>query len=115
MVSEPWSRIVSASVTPVVVISACGLMSLAFYNRLASIVSRLRGFQRERLHEQEEIHRLTAQSSHDEITLTRRLRFLDNLSNQTTRTLRRAKLVRFTLLCLLGTIALLVSPPSSTA
>jgi len=43
---EDWSRILSASVAPVVIISACGLLCLAFYNRLASVVSRLRAFQR---------------------------------------------------------------------
>jgi len=108
MVSDQWSRIVSASIAPVVVISSCALMSLAFYNRLGSIVSRLRGFQRERLAEQEEIDRLAGLPSPDEAALRRRRRFLDNLATQTARTLRRAKLIRFTLLCLLGTIAMLV-------
>jgi hypothetical protein len=108
MVSEQWSRIVTASIAPVVVISACGLMSLAFYNRLASIVSRLRGFQRERLHEQEEIHRLARLTPPDEAGLGWRRRFLENLAHQTARTMRRARMVRFTLLCLLGTVALLV-------
>jgi hypothetical protein len=53
MSANDLTRIVSASVVPVVIISACGLLALAFYNRLAAIVSRLRGFQRERIHEQE--------------------------------------------------------------
>ena len=108
MMSDRWSRVVNASIAPVVVISACALMSLAFYNRLASIVSRLRGFQRERLKEQEEIHRLAGLPSPDDDGLRWRRRFLENLANQTARTLRRAKLIRFTLLCLLGTIAMLV-------
>ena len=106
--SESWTRIVTASVAPVVVISACGLLSLAFYNRLAAIVSRLRGFQRERLHEQEQIHRLGQADPPDEASLRWRRRFLENLSQQTARTLRRAKLIRRTLLSLLGAIALLV-------
>lgn len=99
--------IVSASLAPVVVISACALMTLAFYNRLASIVARLRGFQRERLSEQEEVHRLERSHPADEESIRRR-RVLENLGEQTKRTLRRAKLIRFTLLCLLGTIGLLV-------
>src|SRR4051812_9572936 len=108
MVSEQWPRVVTASIAPVVVISACGLMSLAFYNRLASIVSRLRGFQRERLHEQEQIQRLARLTPPDEPALRWRRRFLDKLAHQTARTMRRARLVRFTLLCVLGTNALLV-------
>ena len=108
MNAQLWPQVVSASIAPVVVISACGLMSLAFYNRLASIVSRVRGFQRERLHAQEEIHRLLRQNSSDVDSLGWRRRFLDNLAEQTDRTIRRARLVRMALLCLLGTIGLLV-------
>lgn len=106
--SEQWTRIVSASVAPIVVISACALLTLAFYNRLASIISRLRGFQRERLTEQEQVHRLERLDPPDERLLGRRRRVLENLAEQTQRTLRRAKLIRLTLLCLLGAIALLV-------
>lgn len=105
---EQWPRIVTACVAPVVVISACALMTLAFYNRLASIVSRLRGFQRERLNEQEQLHRIEGAEPRDEYALRRRRRVLQNLADQTRRTLRRAKLIRLTLLCLLGTIGLLI-------
>ena len=49
MAYSDWAKIISSSVVPVVIISACGLLCLAFYNRMAAIVSRLRGFQRERL------------------------------------------------------------------
>jgi hypothetical protein len=108
MNSQQWPQVVSASVAPVVVISACGLLSLAFYNRLAAIIARVRGFQRERLHAQEEIHRLSRQNPSDVESLKWRRRFLDNLAEQTDRTIRRARLVRMTLLCLLGTIGLLV-------
>ncbi len=93
---------------PVVVISACALMALAFYNRFASIISRLRGFQRERMQEQEQILRLEKLDPPDLSASARRRRFLDSLSEQTRRTMRRAKLIRITLICLLGTIALLV-------
>jgi hypothetical protein len=104
---EQWSMIVSASLAPVVAISACALMTLAFYNRLASIVARLRGFQRERMAEQEHIHRIEKLRPLDEESMRRR-RILENLAEQTKRTFRRAKLIRLTLLCLLGTIGLLV-------
>ena len=42
-------RIVAGSVVPVAVMSACGLINLASFNRLAVVVARLRVFQRERL------------------------------------------------------------------
>lgn len=106
--AEQWPRVVSASVAPVVVISACALMCLAFYNRLAAIISRLRGFQRERLAEQDQINRMERADPPDGPALFRRRLFLDNLAEQTRRTLRRARLIRLTLMCLLGTIALLV-------
>ena len=38
-------------VAPVILISACGLLCSALYNRLATVVQRLRDFQRERLKE----------------------------------------------------------------
>jgi len=37
---ENWTRLIAASVVPIVVISAAGLLCLAFYNRLAAIVTR---------------------------------------------------------------------------
>ncbi len=52
-----WPSIIRMFVVPVVIISACGLLSLAFYGRLAAVVSRLRGFQREMLKEQEKLVR----------------------------------------------------------
>ena len=48
-----WPNVISVSVVPVVIISACGLLSLLFYGRLAVLVARLRTFQREMLREQE--------------------------------------------------------------
>jgi hypothetical protein len=46
-------RLIARSVVPVVVISVSGLRCLAFYNRLANIVTRLRMFQRELMQQQE--------------------------------------------------------------
>jgi len=78
--SHIWAQIIPSSVVPVVIISACGLLCLAFYNRLAYIVTRLRSLQRERLAEYKEIFRL--EKSH-ESTLRRQqadqfLQFLEN-------------------------------------
>jgi hypothetical protein len=58
-----WPSIISVSVVPVVIISACGLLSLAFYGRLAAVLSLLRGFQREILVEQEKLTRTGKWSS----------------------------------------------------
>lgn len=100
-----WSKIISVSVVPVVIISACGLLCLAFYNRLAAIVSRLRGFQRERLREQDLILGATTPA---ESELARRRSLLEHLAAQTAHVTRRAKLIRLTLFFLLLTIAVLI-------
>jgi hypothetical protein len=100
-----WTKIISSSVVPVVIISACGLLCLAFYNRLAAIVSRLRAFQRERLREQELILSAESQAGPE---LARRRRVLEHLKSQTARVTRRAKLIRLTLFYLLLTVVLLV-------
>ena len=110
MLPQDWPRIVSASVVPVVIISACGLLCLAFYNRLSSLVARLRGFHRERLHEQERMDRrregASAGANDDggNCGAPHGL-MLEVLEEQTAHLLRRARLIRRTLLCLLSTIA----------
>jgi Protein of unknown function (DUF2721) len=93
------SRVISSAVVPVVIISACGLLALAFYNRLAAIVSRLRAFQRERLLERDRLDK--SSSPHGQ-------RLLEHLELQTAHVKRRAKLIRLTLLFLLLTIGLLI-------
>ena len=42
------SQLLTASVTPVVLISACGLITLALYNRLGAILARLRAFHQQK-------------------------------------------------------------------
>jgi hypothetical protein len=102
-----WSKIIVAGVGPIIVISACGLLCLAFYNRLAAVVSRLRAFQRERLNEQESLARERATGGGDQIAIVRHQEMLGALQIQTERVTRRAKLIQQTLLCLLMTIACL--------
>lgn len=104
---QDWSKIISAGVAPIIVISACGLLCLAFYNRLAAVVSRLRAFQRERLNEQEALARERANGTGDDISTIRHQELLGMLQVQTTRVTRRAKLIQRTLLCMLLTIACL--------
>ena len=105
MPPSDWARIITASVVPVVIISSCGLLCLAFYNRLAAIISRLRGFQRERLHEQELLHGAGPEEGPEH---SRRHRLLEHLKSQTAGVVRRAKLIRLTLLFLLLTIAQMI-------
>src|SRR3954470_14279250 len=90
-----WPRIISAGVGPIIVISACGLLCLAFYNRLAAVVGRLRMFHREQLHEQEALAR--CRSNGDEMALVRYQEMLGMLSVQIDHVSRRATLLRRTL------------------
>src|ERR1700722_19294685 len=107
MVPEQWSRVVSASVAPVVIISASSLLCLAFYNRLAAIVGRLRAVQRERLELQDKLERLSA-AEIERYSGMRHTCILESLAEQTLRIHHRARLIRSTLLFLLATIATLV-------
>src|SRR3982751_5109848 len=100
---DNWTRIISAGVGPIIVISACGLLCLAFYNRLAAVVGRLRMFHREQLHEQEALAR--CRSHGDEMGLVRYQEMLGMLSVQIDHVSRRATLLRRTLASLLMAIA----------
>lgn len=42
-------QLISVSVTPVVLISACGLVTLALYNRLSAILARIRSFHQQKI------------------------------------------------------------------
>jgi hypothetical protein len=106
MFAETWSKVVVTAVAPVVVISASGLLCLAFYNRLAAIVSRLRSVQRERLAEQA-VYR-AAVTRGDQRSVKNHQRLLENLGHQTVRIISRARLVRRTLLCLLTAVSLMI-------
>lgn len=106
MLQEQWPRVAAAAVVPVVVISACGLLCLAFYNRLAAVVSRLRSFHRERLQEQVLLDRDSTAATSDEAA-ARHARMLDVLEEQTAHVTARARLIRSTLMCLLSTIGCL--------
>src|SRR3954471_18484391 len=104
---QDWSKIISAGVGPIIVISACGLLCLAFYNRLAAVVTRLRSFHRERLHEQDALDREMANPTADELALVRHRELLGMLEVQTRHVIRRARWIRRTLACLLVTIGCL--------
>lgn len=105
MFREAWTRTLAASVTPMVVISAIGLLSLAFYNRYAAIVSRLRGLQRERL---STLQTIREEADTDPADADLRRTLLRGLEAQTANVMGRARLIRFTLQCLLVAVALLI-------
>ncbi|HEX4792840.1 MAG TPA: DUF2721 domain-containing protein [Humisphaera sp.] len=109
MPSSDWTRIISAGVGPIIVISACGLLCLAFYNRLAAVVTRLRSFHRDQLQEQETLARLRTGGSPNEAELVRRQEVLGMLQVQIGKIQRRAGWIRRTLACLLYTIICLAA------
>jgi hypothetical protein len=104
---EDLSKIISAGTGPIIVISACGLLCLAFYNRLSGLVSRLRIFHRERLKEQEELGRQRACDQPDPATMMMHQEMLGALEVQSTHVINRAHLIRRALSCFLLTIACL--------
>jgi len=101
------SRVISAGTGPIIIISACGLLCLAFYNRLSGLISRLRLFHRERLKEQEALGRERASTQQDQAAITMHHDMLEALEVQTTYLMNRARLIRKSLSCFLSTIACL--------
>jgi len=99
MSASDLSRVISSAVVPVVIISACGLLALAFYNRMTAIISRLRGFQRERLLQLERTGKTATEYGR---------RLLDQLELQTAHVRKRAQLIRLAIFFLLLTIAVLI-------
>jgi hypothetical protein len=104
---EDLSKIISAGTGPIIVISACGLLCLAFYNRLSGMVARLRLFHRERLKEQAELGFQRASAQRDPAAVKIHQEMLEALQEQITEIMKRARLIRQALLCFLLTIACL--------
>ncbi len=92
------AQIIQQLVAPAVMISACGLLSLAQYNRLAVIVGRLRQFHHERLVVYE---KMLEAGEPDKQLLTRRY---TGIGEQADQILLRAKIVRNGLACLVGCV-----------
>ena len=90
------SRLLSASVTPVVLISACGLIMLALYNRLGAILSRLRAF-----HQQK--HELLKGLHEREVDDT--LALMGLVDSQIEKVTLKAKVIQKGLYCLLAAAA----------
>lgn len=98
------TKIISAAVGPVVIMSACGLLCSTFYTRITNVIMRLRVFQRERLAEQTALAKET-----DPAGRQRRRDMMDVLSTQTDMMIHRVRLIRTTLFCLLSTILCLAT------
>ncbi len=105
--SHIWTEIITSSVVPVVIISACGLLCLAFYNRLSVIVTRLRSLQRERLSEYKEIFRLE-EKKQGQLARQEAEQFLRFLEDQTADVLKRARFLQRCIFWLIFCISSLV-------
>src|SRR5690606_17379431 len=81
---DDWSKIISTGVGPIIVISACGLLCLAFYNRLAAVVTRMRAFHRERLHAHDAMDRAATANPPNEIEIVRQQELIGMLQVQMT-------------------------------
>jgi hypothetical protein len=108
MPDSPWSHVVPSAVVPVVVISACGLLCLALYNRLAAVVARLRFFERERLEALVAQARTRRHESPSPEDLLRHDTMLPSLDNQIARVMARAVRLQKSLIGLLTAVAVLL-------
>ena len=86
-------RLLSISVTPVVLISACGLVLLALYNRLGAILVRIRAFHQQKIELLE-----NADNGDDQVML------LKMLDSQISKVTFKAKTIQNGLYCLLSAI-----------
>ena len=90
------SHLLSASVTPVVLISACGLVTLALYNRLGAILARIRAFHQQKISMLDNLQ----ERGVDEQQL-----LLDMLDSQIKEVIVKAKVIQKSLFCMLAAIS----------
>jgi len=89
------SYMLSVSVSPVALISACGLITLALYNRLGAILARIRAFH------QQKIELLDDLPEHD---AGEAQMLLDLLDSQIAKVTGKAKAIQKGLYCLLSAV-----------
>jgi hypothetical protein len=96
--NEPLNsaHLLSASVTPIVLVSACGLVTLALYNRLGAILARLRAFHQQKVELLQNLH----EHEGDEL-----LMLLDMLDSQIEEVTLKAKVMQKGLYYLLTSMA----------
>ena len=97
-------HLIASILAPVVLISACGLLCLTFYNRMAVLTARIRSFNAERFRLMEKIHQHPAAQPADQQPLLPLRARLRGLEGQTDAILHRARLIRRTLVCLVSCI-----------
>ena len=86
----------SVSVTPVVLISACGLVTLALYNRLGTILARIRAFHQQKI--------VLLKNLHEHEVVEQQM-LLDMLDSQIVGITVKARVIQKGLYCLLAAIA----------
>jgi len=90
------SHLLSASITPVVLISACGLVTLALYNRLGAILARIRAFHQQKIELLKNFH------EHEAVE---QQMLLDMLDSQIVGVTGKARVIQKGLYCLLAAMA----------
>lgn len=88
-------HLLSVSITPVVLISACGLITLALYNRLSAILTRIRAFHQQKI---ELLENLDQREGGDQGML------LEMIDSQITKVTVKAKAIQKGLYCLLSAV-----------
>lgn len=106
--AELWGKTISAAVVPVVMISACGLLCLGFYNRLTAILARMRALARETLEDQEALIPRKQMGDTQKFEARRARRTAAARQIQADQLLRRAHLMRRAIFSLLAAVASLV-------
>ncbi len=97
-------HLIALILAPVMLISACGLLCLTFYNRLAILTARIRSFNAERLDLMERLHHdrhVSPPATEHALPLRARQK---GLEEQTHAILQRARLIRRTLVGLVSCI-----------
>jgi len=90
------SHLLSASATPVVLVSACGLVTLALYNRLGAILARIRAFHQQKIELLKNLH---------EHEVPEQQVLMDMLDSQIVGVTLKARVIQKGLYCLLAAIA----------
>lgn len=109
MTGFDWRELSAAAVAPVVVVSACGLLCLALYNRLAAVVARLRMFERERIATLTALAEKQAAGQGEGMAARRDRRLLRITEEQIGKVTYRAVLLQRALLLLLGSICAMLA------
>jgi hypothetical protein len=94
------AHLLSISVTPVVLISACGLISLALYNRLGIILARIRAFHQQKIEFLKEI---------DQRPNGDQQKMLEMLDSQVAKVTIKARVIQRGLYCLMSAVLAFLS------